>query len=414
MATTRSFQAMLNQYLPNKLLKEELIKRDWILNNVEMDNSWLGGDLIVPFKGVQASSVSFGSLTVSTDIGEDGYVRGSITTQPEVWGTFVFNHRDLMEHGKLSEQNLLKLLPDAVDDFADFMKQCVSLSMLNGDSFASATVDGTTLGVIVVDRPERFVLKQKVFVKGTISAVSAAAYVQSIAMDTGSLVLQTTRAGGVNTDLSLFTVADAAKIYFDGTQPGTALGFTSLRGSLLSLANGGTTNLYGQAKTSYPYLQAINVSGATVTASNILQSVFDAYTVIKNRGKGMPDKVLMSYRNLGYIMSILEVQRGMFHSKPESTKVSPYGWTEIVIQGVKGTITVVGVQEMSDDVMFFLDLRALKIYSNGGFRKRQNPDGREYFEVRATTGYSYIVDTCFFGDLVLIRPSYCGVMYLIP
>src|SRR5438105_3249683 len=115
MGTTRSFSTMLNEYLPNELLKEELLKRDWLLSNVEKDNSWKGGNLIVPFKAAGASSVSFGSLTGSTDIAEDSYVRGSITTQPEVWGSMVFNHRDLMEHDKISEQNFLKILPDTVD-----------------------------------------------------------------------------------------------------------------------------------------------------------------------------------------------------------------------------------------------------------------------------------------------------------
>ena len=37
--TTRTFQSMLNEYLPNRLLKEELIKRDYILTNIEKDNS---------------------------------------------------------------------------------------------------------------------------------------------------------------------------------------------------------------------------------------------------------------------------------------------------------------------------------------------------------------------------------------
>jgi hypothetical protein len=414
MATTRSFQAMLNEYLPNRLLKEDLVKRDWILNNVEKDDSWKGGTLIVPFKGIQASSVSFGSLTTAADIGEDGYVRGEISTQPEVWGSMTFNHRDIMEHDRLSEQNLLKLLPDAVDDFSDYMKQCVSLNFLSGAAFAKFTADGAADGTFTTDRPERFVLKQKVYVDDDDSAVAAAGYVQSINMDTGVISLDTTRAGGADLNIAAYTVAQNAKVYFDGTQPGVALGFTSLRDSLLSAANGGSTDLYGETKTDYPYLQAINVDGSGVDSSNILQKIFDAYVTIKNRGKGEPNQILMSYRNLGYVMTVLESTKGLYHVDPKSTKVSPYGWTEIEIFGVKGKLKVVGVQEMDDDVMFFLDLRALKIYSNGQFRKRVAPDGKEYFESRATTGYSYIVDICFFGDLVLLRPSYCGIMYDIP
>lgn len=410
MATTRTFSAMLNQFLPNDLLKEELVKRDWILQNAEFDDSWKGGDLIVPFKGSQATSVAFGSLTATADIAEDTFVRGSITTQPEVWGTMVFNHRDLMEHDKISEQNFLKLLPDTVDDFMEYMKQCVSLSFLNGPAFAKLTTDGTAGGSFTTNRPERFVLKQKVFFIDDNTAISAAGYVQSIVMDTGVITVDTTRAGGVDLDISSYTVSQNGKVYFDGS---STAGLTSLRKSLLSLANGGDTNLYGQAKTAYPYLQAINVSGAATTSTTMLQDIFDAYTTIKNRGKGNPNKVLLSYRNLGYVMTILESQKGQYHIDQKGTKVSAYGWTEITIFGVKGMLDLVATQEMDDDVIFYLDMRAIKIYTNGSFRKRKSPDGIEYFESRATTGYTYIVDICFFGDLVLIRPSYCGVLYSI-
>ena len=52
MSTNRTFQDMLNEYIPNNLLKEELIKRDYILTRVEKDNKWKGGTIPVPFKGV--------------------------------------------------------------------------------------------------------------------------------------------------------------------------------------------------------------------------------------------------------------------------------------------------------------------------------------------------------------------------
>ncbi len=42
MATTQTFQTMLNDYLTYDLLKEEYIKRDWLLTNVEKDNGWKG------------------------------------------------------------------------------------------------------------------------------------------------------------------------------------------------------------------------------------------------------------------------------------------------------------------------------------------------------------------------------------
>lgn len=413
MSTTQSFQTMLNQYLPNELLREEIVKRDWILQNVERDDSWKGGNLIVPFKGAQASSVAFGSLTASTDIAEDVYVRGSITTYPEVWGSMVFNHRDIIEHDKISEQNFLKLLPDTVEDFMDYMKQCVSLSFLNGPAFDRLAANGASNGNITVYRPERFTLKQKVYFYDATNGLSAAAYVQTINMGTAVVNLATTRAGGTNFDSSAYTTALSSAIYFDGSQ---ASGLTSLKSSLLAAANSsggvsGTSTLYGQTKTAYPYLQAINVSGAATTSATILEDIFNAYTTVKNRGKGDPRKCLMSYRNLGYIMALLEQQKGAYHIDQTGTKVNAFGWTEITILGVKGQLDVVGIQECDDDYIMFLDMRAMKIFTNGFFRKRMNPDGREYFEVRNTTGYQYIIDLCFFGDLVLLRPSYCGLLY---
>jgi hypothetical protein len=71
----------------------------------------------------------------------------------------------------------------------------------------------------------------------------------------------------------------------------------------------------------------------------------------------------------------------------------------------------IGIQEMDEDIVIFMDWRALTFYSNGFFRKRKSPDGIEYFEVRATNGYQYVVDICLFGELVLKRPSYCGILY---
>lgn len=422
--TNTSFQTMLNQYLPNELLKEEFIKRDWLLQNCEMDNSWLGGQLIVPFKGGQASSVAFGGLTASTDIAQDLYVRGSIDSQPEVWGSMIFNHTDLMRHNKVNEQNFLKILPDTVEDFMEYMKMVVSLSFLNGPFFATLQANGNSNGNITVDRPERFVLNQKVYLYDATDGLSAAAYVDTINMNTAVVHLVTVRGGSTNFDASGFTLANGAQVYFDGsqTQP-----LTSLKTSLLSAANtgssgAGSSTLYGKSKASYPYLQAINIDGSTatgglaVTSTTFLQNLFDAFVTIKNRGKGMPTKAVMSYKLFGWAMSILESQKGAYHIDQTSRKVNSYGWEEVRLFGPKGSLELVSIQEMDNDCVFFLDMRpsVMKIYTNGGFRKRVSPNGLEYFEVRNQSGFQYIVDACLFGDFVLLRPSYCGVLCNIP
>lgn len=411
MATVRNFQDMLNEYVPNSLLEEGMIKRDYFLQNVDKDNSWKQGDLIVPFRGSRASTLKMGSLSSAADINQSIYVRGKITTKPEMWGSLIFNERDLMEHDKISEQNLLKILPGEIDDFLDYVKMGFSLQVTNGAVFAKATANGTVGAGIVVDRPERFEVGQPVQLEDSNTA-AAKFWVKSVDINTSTVVLSALLDLSTVADLSAYLLADVPVFYFDGGQT-SGNRFSSIKASLLSAANGGTSTLYGQTKLAYPYLQAINVSGAAVSASNILDKIFDAVTVVRNRGKGMCDKVIMSYKHMGSVMKIIELSKGAFKSA-SSNKANIYGWTEIVVTGVKGELTLVALQEMDDDAIFLLDMKALKIYSNGFFKKRRSPDGKEFFEIRNTTGFQYIVDVCFFGDIVLERPSRCGILHSIP
>lgn len=411
-ATTRTFADMINEYLPNDLLKEELVKRDYLLSRIEKDDNWTGqGNLIVPFKAAGASSVAFGVLSGSTDIAEDKYVRGSVTTQKELWGSMIFNHRDLMEHERISEKNFLRILPDSVDDFMAYLKGVASVNLLNGAHFAKATANGAVGGTMEVDRPDRFVIDQKVYVDDDNSSATSG-YISAINMNTRVITMTASRGGaGGAVDLSAYTLAQNAKCYNEGQQ---ADGFSSLRDALLSAANGGSATLYGQTKVTYPYLQAINVSGSDITAVNIMEKIFDALTTVRKFGKGNPNEILMSYKNFGSCIKNVELSKGAFNVKPDSAKASQYGWQEVEIGSVaKGGLKLIGVQEMDDDVIMLIDWRAMKFHSNGFFRKRKSPDGQEYFEIRNTTGYQYIIDVCLFGELVVNRPSYCGILFSI-
>lgn len=414
MATTRSFSDMLNEYLPNKLLREELIKRNWLLQNIEKDNSWEGSNIIVPFKAAGASSVSFGALTSSTDIAEDQNVRGSITAYQEVWGSMVFNHRDLVDHeGKIPEATFLKVIPDTVDDFMDYMKEVVSIALTSGPHFSLAEGDGQAGGTIVVDKIDRFQLGQKVTLDDDNSS-PADYYVIAIDVNTKTVTLSASR-GGAAANISAYTLAQNAKFYHPGVWDGTtATTFNSLRSTLLSAANGGAATIHGKTKTAYPFLQAVNVLGSSITASNILDKIFDAYITIQSRAKGQASVVLMSFKHLGSVLKLVEAAKGPYNVVPGSQKVSEYGYFEIMLgNATKGMLKIVAVQEMLDSEIFFLDMKSMTFRSKGFFRKRKAPDGREYFEVRATTGYQYIVDTCLFGELEVSKPGHNGVLYSI-
>lgn len=417
MSTSRDFQSMLNEYLPIELLKAEMQKRDYLLQKAQTDDGWKGGSLIVPFEGQHASSVEFGQLADQTDVSKYNYVRGQITTQPEVWGTMRFEHRDLQEHdGKIPETTFLKILPGQVDDFLTYMKMAVSVNMMNGSNFATATVDGTVGGVLEVDRVDRFAISQKAILDDDNSA-PVTVYVIAIdvnggTLKSGAVTLSATR-GGAALDISAYTVAQNAKVYHPGAQ---ASSFTSLKGQLLSLANGGTANIFGVSKLAQPYTQAVQIDGSGVSATSILSKIFDGYTRRQILGKGgAAPEVLMSFKHFGSCLKVIETQKGGFNIVPNSRKVSQYGYDTIEIGSVSGqTLKMVGIQEMDNDAIMYLDWSTITVYSNGMFKRRTAPDGKQYFEVRSTSGYAYILDHSFFGDVACTSPWKNAIMYSIP
>lgn len=414
MSTTRIFNDMLNEYVNEDLMFAEVLKRDWFLSNVEKDQKWLGGTYPVPFKGAQASSVKFGSLTADNDVADYDYVRGQITAYQEVWGTLQFHSTDLMQHGKISEQNFLRMLPDQLDQFADHFKMVVSQNLLNGAHFATVTVNGTVGGVIGVDKVDRFELGMKFTLD---DGDSAQLDVYVIAIDINDkLVTVSASRGGVAADVSAFTVAQGAKCYQDGVLVGGVATnkFQSVRDALLSLANGGSATLHGQTKLAFPYLQATNILGSSITASNILDKLFDAFTEHRSRARAsMANKIVLSYKHLGSIMKLIETQKGPFKVSPGQTKASLYGWTEIEITSVKGSLTIVGLQEADDDVIMFLDMSAFKFLSNGGIKKHVDPDGNSFYPIRSTSGYKYITDLVLQGELAVLKPSSCAIIHTI-
>ncbi|NDC95320.1 hypothetical protein EB077_08450 [bacterium] len=350
-----SFQSMLNEYLPNRMIMEELVKRDWFLSNLEIDNGWQGSKIIVPFKGAGASSVEFGQLADVGDISQSQYVRGSIDSYVEAWASLVFNHRDLLDaEGKIPEATFLKILPGEVDSMVDYFKQVVSTSLGSGSHFAQLVTDGQVAGTFEVDHIDRFQLGQKLVLDDANSAPLTvyviAINVNAATTGTGTVTVSASR-GGVAADVSAYTVAQAAKCYHPGALAGA---FTSIREVLLSAANGGSSTVHGVSKLAYPILQATNILGSSVTASNILEKLFDGYTLVRRKAKGNANTVVMSFKHLGSVMKQLETQKGPFVVTKQPS-ASIYGWTEIEITSVKGTLKLVGIVEMDDDVIMYLD-----------------------------------------------------------
>jgi hypothetical protein len=190
----------------------------------------------------------------------------------------------------------------------------------------------------------------------------------------------------------------------------TSLHFTSLPQQLLSAVNGGEVFHFGKSKVKYPFLQAYNHNGSGIGAADALETIFEAWGRTKQIARmSNITEVIMSFANLQNIMKELEAPSTGIGTGRQftaaDTKVNAYGWTTIQVTGVKGSLTLVGVNELRNDLMFGLDWRGIDLHSNGLFERRKSPSGNEYYEERTEDGFVYIVDIRFFGELVVSIPA---------
>lgn len=404
--TNASFDALLKRYMPYELLVEEMKRKNYFWNKVNKNQDWVGGTMEVPFEGGEASSLSLGTLTSSTDIAEHTEVMGTVTTQPELWGTMLFNEKDLDRHGDL-EKSYLKIVPGKIDQFVTRMQERVSVLLLgDGKSIAKATGNGAAGGTIAVDRPQFFTIGEKVEVVDD-DTTAAAGYVTAINMATSTLTIKDARSSGSAVNLSAFTTAQNARVQLPNA---TSSGFTGLKSQLLSLANGGSASLFGQTKLSYPFLQAQQIDGSGFTASTILDDLLGAYYQIAGLAKGNPSEILCSFGIMKNISKQLETNRRY----AVTDKKAGYGWRSISLMGPDGDITLTCIRDMASSEAYVMDWEALDFHGSKFFERKRHFDGSESFLVRNTTGYQYLVDIKFYGDLVVSRPSHCGIIYGIP
>ncbi len=412
------FNAMLNDHLTYDLLKESMEKKSYLWKRLEHDDE-VSGDIIIPFTASRASSVKAGGgPSAIDDISKHAYTRGSVAFAdiPKTWASMIFNWEDILNHdGRVKAKSFLgKFLPDQVEDVTNYMAETINHSVLNKAVRDTAAAVGLAGGTIAVNRPERFEIGEKLIFDPATANVSG--YVRAIDMNTssstGTLTIYDARSGGAVVDLS--GVAAGEYIYKDGFET-AANQMTSLRDALLTSGNGGDTNIYGVAKTASKYTQALNYSGATITASNLLEKLFDNYSSYQQKAKGGAKEIWMSLKHLGSIMKLLEQDKGPYKAVPGSLKDNSYGWTEINLFGPNASsLKIVGIQEMDNDVIFMVDPSSMKFHSVKGIQKVKTPDGNLYTVNRsATTGFDFVTDLYYRAEFVVNAPHKNAVIHSI-
>ncbi len=411
MALQRSFSSMLNEFVTGDILTESLVKRMWFLSRVEMKKNWKNGAYPVPFEGNPPTSMQFGGLTPVNDIAEADFVRGEVGSQVKATHSLIFNQEDLAEHdGKIPESTFLDVMERQIGPGMNFFREQLSHQMIGGPHVCTVTAEGSAAsGIYTVDRIERLNLKQKMTLKDSNSA-ALTVYVTAIDLNNSTVTLSLSR-GGAAADLSAYTIAQTAKLYHPGGDVST---FTSMRSALLSYANSGAQTLHGQTKLSYPYLQCINKSGSDVTASNIVEKLFDFYVDVRRKARGEASELVMSLKHWGSCMKSQQIEKGAYKVVGEPKK-SEYGWWETTIASSKTgeSLKLVAVQEFDDDIIVAFDPGSVHVASNGGVQKIKTPEGKEFYVVRNSSGYQYVVDVIFRGEVVWTGPTRNGILHSI-
>jgi len=404
-ASTSAFNTMLNENVTNKLMELELKKRCFVYNEVDEDKNWLlNNNYVLPQIAGVASTVRFGGLTPAASIYGSKPQRGYEATPKEMWGSLKFLQKDLLIHGKVSEQNFLRILPDELERHMDYVAQALGQNICSGVAVDLVTVNGTVGGAIGIANPERFQIQQYVEFQDNNTLVSVVGYVKNININTGILDIETLPGSGVAVDLSSITVAQVGKAYL---RDQITDGFNSMVDMLLPAANGGSANLHNLLKISNPQLQGVYADASTWTAADLMKNLFKLYAKARKVGGGKPKNILMSYNDYGACVNTIENQKGAFNVAVNSDKAKEYTWDEISIGGYLSngeSVKLVAVQEMNDGNYVGFDPSSFRFASAGGLQKHKTPDGNYYFVDRdPTNGYSYICDTFLMGNLFCIQ-----------
>lgn len=405
----QSFNDMLNDHLNYDLLSEQLEKKNYLWKTLEHDDD-VAGDIIVPFQSSRASTLKAGGgPTAIADISKHQYVRGSIafSSLPKRWGSLIFNYEDILTHdGRVKAKSFLgKFLPEQVEDFTTYFADLLNHEILNTAFKDKAAGTGTVGGSLAVNRPERYEIGEKLILDP--AGANLTVYVRTIDMNTsattGTITCFNAVEGGAAVDVS--GIASGELIYKDGFQTG-ANQMTSLRDALLSSGNGGDSTIYGVTKTASKFTQAIQVPGASMTASNVLETLFDGLAIQRRKSRMGTTEFWMSSKHFANAMKKLEQDKGPYRVVPNSTKASEYGFTEIEIFGPKtGGVKVVCLPDMDDDIIFGVDPKSMKFHSVKGIQKVKSPDGNYYVVNRdSTNGYDFVTDMYYRGDVIVSAP----------
>jgi hypothetical protein len=440
MALTRAWQSAINDKLTGPMVMN-LLRQNPFISKLMEDKSWIGtGELdgggsnvrnsyIIEFLGSTIGAAKVGAYQSSSSVQVANPVRGFVQSYVDFTGTLKVYSQDLRQHkGKKLTQSLFGKLEKQTTNIMARHKNHIEDMILNNSVISEVTsIDDIASGLLTVTRPEKFEIGMGVQLAASGATTKGKElFVISVNKNTKKIGFSTSL-GSSASDLTDYVGATAAAttICVNGTVSSTtglvASGMDSIESILLpsGTGSGGSTYL-GQTKTAYPFLQAAAASGASLTAENFLEKLFEIYvTDIGLRTKHpegvKPRDVFLSPNNYAIACANLEDYKGQFTSNDLSGS-NPYGWEGIKIGSKsKGAgLDLFECESLKDSIIPILNMDTFAIVSNGGVQFEEDPNrpGEKFWSwERATTGLSWLLDFVLSGQFVCGNPESNAILH---
>lgn len=396
MSTTENFSVMLKEYMPNELLLNEVEKLNWFLKKLKRDSNWGYGPYQIPAETQEYSRFEWGQLPAANDIPGAKYAKPEVTSPKELFGSMIFDNKDLERHDGDMKKSFLQIMPNKVRQFAQRMEEQANIALLGDGSIALATANSTAGGVVTVGkRIGVFTNGMKVTMKAGASTVSG--YVNNIDISAGTFKLVTAPGGSTGVDLTAYTVAAGTVVYLPN---GNVERMTSIIDIVFPESMGGADTLYNNAvvKADSPVFQPYTTDLSTATTgANFLSALYDFYFDVEELGRsGVRKEVIVPFYAFKAIAKATETSRKYEAADVETT----YGSKSIKLTGPNGAMIVTGARGLAPGKMICMDWDAVVLASRGELIKKAKKLGDDFFEVRNTSGYQFIVDKKLEAELI--------------
>ncbi len=409
-AATDELTPLLRHYEPHKLIRENLKDKNYFWNKIKKDMGWKDGvPYYIPWMIDEgASDFEIGGLIDEDKLGSGAGIKAVESKHAFISGAMKFLQRDLKRFSTL-KQSFLKVLPERVNQFTKRFSKILNQLVLAGGCLGAFKADGTAGGLVTVLKPREFTIGQRLIIVSD-SQADIEGYVAQIDVNNKQLLFKNGReVTSTALDLSLYTVADNAKIMLAGYETSEAP--YTLVDHIFPAALGGLDTIHGIEKMKSPLLQAQLINASSWTSSTIMSDIYDMYFDIKEQDSVEKAELLCNYNLFKTIVKAAEKSKQFSNGE---TKVG-IGYSSVEIIGPEGNMTITAIHGLIGmNKAFIIDWDAFIFAGDELFEQVKDMDANLYTKYRKKTGFEYVTDYQLSGNLICTKASTCCGIHDIP